>query len=69
MQEAAYDNSTQKDFLYKTKAQMAEGLAIAARKIVESGDNPEHILEDIIKLARILDIAAPAPEKYPQSHY
>ena len=59
MQEAASNLSSQIDYLYKMKAKIARGLAIVAREIAETGDNPEHTLEDIIKLAHILDIAAP----------
>ncbi len=53
--------------LHEAKAEMAEGLAVVVKDIVETGHNPENTLEDIIKLAHILDIAAPAIRTTPGS--
>lgn len=50
-------------YLHDVKSKIADGLALAVWKIADTGDNPENVLRDIIKLARMLDIAAPAPRK------
>lgn len=56
----AYSLNNQVSELHEAKASMAQGLAIVVREIAETGFNPENTLEEIIKLARMLDIAAPA---------
>ena len=61
-----FDNQVQD--LHQAKAAMAPGLTLVVKEIVETGENPENTLKDIIKLARMLDIAAPAPRKTPDSY-
>ena len=53
--------------LHEAKATIAPGLAVVVEEIAETGNNPENILHDIIKLARILDISAPAPRRAPNA--
>ena len=67
MQEAASNFSSQTDYLHGIKAKIAPILAIVVREIAETGHNPENTLTDIVKLARILDISAPADRNTPSS--
>ena len=67
MQEATTNFATNYEMqisrLHDTKASIAEGLAIVVKEIAETGHNPENTLEDIMKLARLFDISAPAPRR------
>jgi len=51
--------------LHEIKAAIALALAEVVSYIAASGNNPDNILNDIIKLSRMLDIAAPAARTTP----
>jgi hypothetical protein len=61
------NKNSRMDELYETKAAIASGLAEVVSYIAASGENPDNLLNDIIKLARILDIAAPAARTTPMT--
>ena len=55
------------DELYETKAEIAPGLAEVVSYIAITGEDSDNLLKDIIKLAHMLDIAAPANRNTPTS--
>ncbi len=61
MQEAASNFDDQVHKLHELKASVADDLSVVVKEIAQTGYNPQNILTDIIKLARLLDISAPAP--------
>jgi len=67
MQEATASFESPVDYLHGMKARIAPTLAIVVKEITETGDNPENTLGDIIKLAHLLDISAPAHRHTPAS--
>ena len=58
--------NNQVEELFEIKSAMAPGLCEAVREIMAHGDK-EHMLNDIIKLARMLDLATPSTKFTPAS--
>lgn len=54
------ESDIQMQHIYDAKASIAAELAQVVRTISETGVDEDNTLKDIVKLARILDIAAPA---------
>lgn len=60
---AVFDNQVNE--WHETKAAIAPALTSVVKNIIQTGNNPDNILADIVKMVRMLDIAAPAPRLSP----